>query len=305
MGVSVAAGHPAYSGTFIPEIWSGKLLVKFYDATVLGDITNTDYEGEIKSQGDKVIIRQTPTMTIRDYSKGQTLVTEKPEAPVLNLNIDRAKYFSFTVDDIDRYQSDVNVMDDWSADAGEQMKIAVDSLVLGTVYADAHAKNQGATAGVKSGKYNLGTTGSPIQLTKTNILDYFVDMGTVLDEQNVPEQGRFIVLPPWACGLIKKSDLRDASITGDGESILRNGRLGMIDRFTIYRSNLLATTFDTPNTVTNIIFGTNHAISFAAQMTEMESLKGESTFGTIVRGLNVFGFKTLKTEALGRLYAYL
>jgi hypothetical protein len=302
MGVSLSAGHPNYSGNFIPEIWSGKLLVKFYDATVLGDITNTDYEGEIKAQGDKVIIRQTPTMTIRDYSKGQTLVTEKPESPVLNLNIDRAKYFSFTVDDIDRYQTDVNVMDDWAADAGEQMKISVDTLVLGSIYADAHASNQGATAGVKSGAFNLGTTGSPITLTKANILEYLVDCGTVLDEQNVPESGRFIVLPPWACGLIKKSDLKDASITGDGESILRNGRLGMIDRFTIYRSNLLPLTLDTTY-ITNIIFGTKHAVTFAAQMTEMESLKGESTFGTIVRGLNVFGFETLKSEALGRLYA--
>lgn len=303
MGVPVAAGHPAYSGTFIPEIWSGKLLVKFYDATVLGDITNTDYEGEIKSQGDKVYVRQTPTLTIRDYSKGQTLIVEKPTAPALTLNIDRAKYFSFVVDDIDKYQSDINVMNDWASDASEQMKTAIDTLVLGTIYASAHAKNKGTTAGVKSGLFNLGTTGAAIQLTKANILEYLVDCGTVLDEQNVPESGRFVILPPWACGMVKKGDLKDASVSGDGQSILRNGRIGMIDRFTIYRSNLLPTASDT-GTKYHVMFGHKVATTFAAQMTEMESLKGESTFGTIVRGLNVFGFNVLKTEGLGVLYCY-
>jgi hypothetical protein len=73
------------------------------------------------------------------------------------------------------------------------------------------------------------------------VLNYIVDMGTVLDERNIPETGRWLVIPPWAAGMIKKSDLRNASISGDGSSLLRNGRLGMIDRFTLYASNLLPT----------------------------------------------------------------
>ena len=46
MGVNTAAGTPGYTGTFIPEIWSGKLLVKFYAETVMSQIANTDYEGK-------------------------------------------------------------------------------------------------------------------------------------------------------------------------------------------------------------------------------------------------------------------
>ena len=99
--INAAAGTPQYSGTFIPEIWSGKLLVKFYEATVIAAISNTDYEGEIKNQGDKVIIRQVPDITIRDYVKGQSLQIERPEAPNKELPIDRAKYFNFICDDID------------------------------------------------------------------------------------------------------------------------------------------------------------------------------------------------------------
>jgi len=73
MGLARVSGHPDYSASgaskFIPEIWSGKLLVKFYDATVLPQISNTDYEGEIKNQGDKVYIRTRGSVTIKKYSR--------------------------------------------------------------------------------------------------------------------------------------------------------------------------------------------------------------------------------------------
>jgi hypothetical protein len=301
MAVSVAAGHPQYSGTFIPEIWSGKLLVKFYEATVIAAITNTDYEGEIKSQGDKVIIRQVPDITIRNYVKGQSLQIERPEAPNKELPIDRAKYFNMICDDIDKHQTDIALMDSWSRDASQQMKISIDTDFLGDVYSDAHASNKGATAGAISGDINLGATGSALAISKANILEVIVDLGTVLDEQNVPEQDRWIVFPAWVCGMILKSDLKDASLAGDGTSILRNGRVGVIDTFTIYKSNLLTSVSDT-YTCYHALAGHKSAISFAAQMTDMESLRAESTFGTLVRGLNVFGWETLKTESLIDLY---
>lgn len=87
-----AAGYPAYSGTFIPQIWSGKLVEKFYDATVFGDISNTDYEGEIKAMGDTVNIRTVPNITIQDYVKGQKLATQTPESANVTLNINKGKY---------------------------------------------------------------------------------------------------------------------------------------------------------------------------------------------------------------------
>ena len=79
----VTAGHPVYTGTFIPEIWSGKLIESFYNATVLAAISNTSYEGEIKNHGDKVKIRSIPEVQIRNYVKGQILEVDEPEAPCL------------------------------------------------------------------------------------------------------------------------------------------------------------------------------------------------------------------------------
>lgn len=303
MAVDAASGTPQYSGTFVPEIWSGKLLVKFYSATVLAAISNTDYEGEIKNKGDKIIIRTVPDITIRDYSKGQTLIHEHPESANVEMEIDKAKYFDFVCDDIDKHQSDIPLMDKWSDDAGRQMKISIDTGALADIYADANSYNSGATAGKKSGDINLGATGASLAVNKANILDVIVDCGTVLEEQDVPDENQWMVVPVWFCGMIKKSDLQDASLAGDGTSILRNGRIGMIDQFTIYRSNLLTSVSDT-YTCWHALAGQINALSFAAQMTKMESLRAESTFGDIVRGLNVYGYKILKGEALVDLYIH-
>ena len=130
MAYPVSSGRPNYSGNFIPEIWSGKLIENFYDATVLAAISNTDYEGEIRQYGDTVNIRTTPEITIRTYTKGQTLQVENPDKPKIQLMIDKGEYFSCIEDDVDKVQSDINMMDTWSKDASERMKIKIDQRVL-------------------------------------------------------------------------------------------------------------------------------------------------------------------------------
>ncbi len=317
MSVAVSSGYYGdgtndhYVGKFIPEIWSGKLVVKYYLSTCLTEICNTDWEGEIKDQGDRVEIRSIPTITIRDYSKGQTLLTEVPETTVIELMIDKGKYFNVVVDDVDRVQSDIGLMDTFSNDAAQQMKIKIEYDVFSNVYSAAASGNYGATAGVGSSAINLGAVGAPLQVTKATVLDWLVDMGLVLDEQNVPETGRWVVLPPWIVAMIKKSDLKDASLAGDGTSILRNGRVGMIDRFTIYSSNNLYKATDlgsdsssggtgtaADSSTWQVMAGTRDAISFASQIVKTETLRAQSTFGDLVRGLNVYGYKVTKPEAL-------
>ncbi len=305
MALDKVAGFPAYeSGSasqFIPAIWSGKLQVKFYDATVLTQISNTDYEGEIKNQGDKVIIRVIPSVTIRNYVKGQALVVERPESEAIELLIDKGKYWDVAMDDVSAKQADIAWLDKFSTDATEQMKISIDTDVLAAIPAQVAAANKGATAGRISSAFNLGAAGAPVQITKANVLDYIVDCGTVLDEQNVPETGRFMVIPAFVAGLIKKSDIKDASLSGDGTSVMRNGRIGIIDRFNTYMSN------NVPYTVGDLaysmIFGTKAGLTFASQIVKTEKLRSEHAFEDIVRGLNVFGHKVVKSEALGILYA--
>ena len=226
---------------------------------------------------------------------------ENPDKPKLQLVIDKGEYFACVEDDIDRVQSDIKLMDMWSKDASEQMKIKIDQRVLTDMLPDIASSNKGATAGAVSGAFNLGTTGAPLTVSKdgsggtASVLDLIVDMGTVLDEANCPEQGRFLVIPARMAGLIKKSELKDASLTGDGTSVVRNGRLGMIDRFTLYVSHNLKVTTSTKY---HLIAGTKMGFTFASQMTEMETLRSTTTFGDIIRGLQVYGYKVVKPEAL-------
>lgn len=318
MSLANASGAPSYSDspsgtrTFIPEVWSGKLIEKFYDATVLAAISNTDYEGEIKKQGDKVKIRTRPTAVIRDYTRNTDISYDMPDGDVIELEIDKGKYYAAQIDDVSAYQQDVKVMDAWADDASEQMKIAIDTDVLGSIYSSADSHNKGATAGRISGDLNMGTTAAPRGVSSSTILDAIVEAGQVLDEQNIPEQGRFMLVPAWALGLIKRSDLKDASLAGDTQSILRNGRVGMIDRFTLYLSNLLPSA--TVNTGTSaapvnvkafhLIAGHKNGLTFASQMTEMEDIRLEKRFADAVRGLQVYGYKVVDPTCLVDLFAY-
>ena len=292
---AVSPGRPDYSGNFIPEIWSGKLIENFYDATVLSAISNTDYEGEIRQMGDTVNIRTTPEITIKTYVKGQTLAVENPDKAKLQLVIDKGEYFACVEDDVDQVQSDIALMDQWSKDASERMKIKIDQRVLTDMLTDVSSLNNGQTAGAISGNIDLGVAGTPEALTKSNVIDLLINMGTVLDEANSPEQDRFVIIPAKMAGLIKQSDLKDASITGDGSSPLRNGRLGMIDRFTVYVSHNLK---KTSGGEFSVIGGHKMGFTFASQMTNMETIRSETTFGNIIRGLQVYGYKVTKPEAL-------
>ena len=116
---------------FIPEIWSGKLVEKFYASTVLAAISNTDYEGEIKNKGDRVRIRTKPTIVIHDYDSDGLLGLDRPVGGEIELYIGNGKYFSLILDDVMEIQSDLNILSMWSDDAAQQLKITVDKDVLG------------------------------------------------------------------------------------------------------------------------------------------------------------------------------
>jgi hypothetical protein len=313
--IGVSGGYPQFAGQttsggkYTPEIYSQKCLIKFYLTTVFGDIANTSYEGEIKSQGDKVVIRTVPDITIRDYVKGQDLTYETPKSAEVELEIDKAKYYAVRIDKIDEVQNDIKMMDKWSDDSGKQMAIAIDNNVLSNFYSSANASNIGNTAGAISGNYKLGVTGTPINLhtgatsgQDINVVDALMYAESVLSEQNVPEDDqRWIVLPTWATMLLQTSDLRRADSTGAmGMDVLRNGKLGKIGQFTIYRSNQLPTLASGEFVIP---FGHKSALTFASQLTDTEILPHPTSFGTIMRGLQVFGWKVIKAPALGYMVA--
>ena len=311
--------NPSYSGAFIPTLWSGKLLAKFYQNTMLSEVTNTDYEGELKNQGDTVRIRLAPSISISDYTVGQSLSYEVPTPIFQDMQVNKGKYFGVQVNDVLAYQSDIALMNMFTEDAAKQLKIAIENEVFfnSFVTEGPAAANEGATAGKISAAYNLGTDTTPIdQATPENVLKAILRMSTVLDEQNVPEDGRFLIISPYDRQLLMQSSIAQAYFTGDQASTIRTGKIGMLDRFSVYVSNLLPRGEAGKALVAGLsatsaggvvsgakarrimVAGTKAATSFAMTINKTEPLRNQTDFGDIVRGLAVYGRKVVKPEAL-------
>lgn len=312
--------NPSYSGSFIPQLWSNKLNAKFFANTMMTEIANTSWEGEIKNQGDSIRIRTAPSITINDYAgAGTTLSSEVPVPIFQDLQINKGKYFSVQVNDVLAHQADMDLMNMFTDDAAKQLKIAIENecFFQWFVTEGAAAANKGATAGAISASYGLGTDLAPVnQATSGEMLKMILRMSAALDEQNVPEEGRWLIMSPHDRHILMQSDIAQAYFTGDQSSIVRTGKIGMLDRFTVYVSNLLPkgttgkatvaglTATSAGATLSNakprrmMVAGTSDAVSFASQITKTEPLRNQTDFGDIVRGLSVYGRKVVKPEAL-------
>ena len=266
------------AANFIPEIFSKKLQAKFYASSVLPQISNTDYEGEISGQGNKVNIRTVPNVTVGDYTGSVSYADVTTQ--VVELNIDKAKSYAFKVDDILKVQSDIDFQNEAAKDAAEQMRISVETDVMA----------------------NIPTAATSIldkaSVSETTLLGHILEAGRTLDELNIPDSDRFIVLSPLYIEMLKKSELRQAYLTGDGTSPLRNGKVGMIDRFSVYQSNLLAQGTGDDAGKTFCLAGHPKATCFASQFVKTETVRLTDTFGDGVRGLKVYGYKVVVPDAL-------
>lgn len=222
--------------------------------------------------------------------------------------IDKGKRWAIELDDVVAAQTDLPLLTKFTDDASMQLKISIENSFLNdsTIYNGMASYMTGSACGRKSGAFDLGTYTSATSLsgkalTPTNVLDYIIDCGTVLDESLAPETNRWMLIPPWIAGMIKKSELKDASLTGDPKSPLRNGLIGSIDRFVLYSSNLL---FNYSNDYI-CLFGTPDAITFATQITKTDHIPTPSdAFAERVRMLQVYGYKVLKSDMYGALIVH-
>ncbi|MBF0516397.1 MAG: hypothetical protein HQK97_04635 [Nitrospirae bacterium] len=297
-------GYKSLGAGTIPKEYSPKLEDKFYQKCILPYIANTDHEDEIREQGDKVYIRKIPTVNTFYYTKGMKIDYQRPNVDSTELIIDKGVGWACAIDRVEQWQTDIDYFDVWADDASHQTKIKVELDIFTNIPAMVDPLNQGLTAGNISHDINLGALNTPIQITKNNVLDYILDSGTVCDEYNLPQTGRWLIIPAWMAAMCKKSDLAKVFVTGDSISPLRNGHIGNIDTFEVYVSNLLSTVTDptTHTTCFNVMFGHKSGLTFAGQSINMEMLLGESSYGTLVRGLQIYGYNVIKPDALGLMY---
>ena len=276
---------------FIPTVWSARLLVALDKSLVYGqaNVCNRDYEGEIREAGNTVKIASIGDVTVADYVKNsdiadpETLTDEEQ-----SLLIDNAKYFNFYVDSVDRAQANANIMDEAMRRSAWSLRAAADTFLAAAM-----------EAAVPSGN-KIGTVGDPVVPTKDDAYEHLVDLGVLLDEGNVPVDGRFVVVPAWFHGLLLKDDRFVRSGTFRGDIRLANGEVGEAAGFRILKSN------NVPNTsgaIFKIIAGHSMATSFAEQVLDVQTYQPEKRFGDAVKGLHVYGAKVVRPTALSMLIA--
>jgi hypothetical protein len=317
-------GHPNHSSTgatkYIPSIYSALLIKKFYPKTIWGRISNTNYEGEIKAHGDTVHIRTRPKIETFRYKKGMILPVQNPSSPYIDLKITEGDGFSFAIEKVDEFQSDINMMNEWGDDATEQMKQVIDNNVLISIAA------QGAVAGGQAkttivgydanygadlsgytaaagALVNGGTTSAATSAsTGDKITALLLKFGRYLDENNAPEEGRFAVLPTW-CGSILKNMTNNAFglayATGQNSSNLIAGTIPKIDRFEVLFSNNIPRSTEAVTDGSAVMFGCAYATTFATQITESRMIDNPFSWGKLMQGLQVYGFNIIKNPLIG------
>lgn len=293
---------------FLPSIYSKKVLNFFRKASVVEAITNTDYAGEISAFGDSVKIIKEPVISVSDYTRGSDTTQTKLTDQELTLVVDSAKAFKFIVDDIETNMSHVNFKEVATSSAAYALRDSYDAAVIAAMFsglstsgpdhvlgADASAATQ--TMGQHQGGSNaIDLTGS--DGTGTDPLDMMAFMAKLLDEQNVPEEGRWFVAPPSFYNELSQSGSKLMSVDFNaGQGSIRNGLVssGKLRGFDMYKSNNVAAT----STATGkVLAGHISSTATAQTIISTEVLRDPTSFGDIVRGLHVYGAKVLRPEAL-------
>ena len=316
MAVGVSAGYGNLpSGNFQAEIYSQKVLKFFRRASVVEDITNTDYAGEIENFGDTVRIMKEPTVSISAYTRGAVVTPQDLADDEIQLTVDQAQAFAFKVDDIEERQSHVNFEALATSSGAFSLKRNYDKNVLQTMIDGAGIK--GASGSVETDS-NLGTSGTPHTMAGSDAGDEAVQiialMARHLDQADVPEENRWFVAPPRFYETLYKAGAKiaEANITGDAQSPMRNGMLTAqkVMGFTLYKTNALRQSADATTTTDmvslsgvatgeNIVLaGHMSSTATANSIAKTEVIRDPDSFADVVRGLHVYGRKVIRPEGL-------
>ena len=274
---------------FVPEIWSAALLEALRSQLVYaqGGVINRDYEGEIARAGDTVHIVNFDDPAVRTYTKNPgsgitwDVLTDHDQTLVVN----QSDYFAFSVDDIDRRQALSGFVESATRGAAYGLASKTDTYLSGLMASAVPAGNQ------------LGAT--PIVSTAPEkAYDMLVNLRTKLTRSNVPESGRFVVVPPELYAVLLHDDRfirADASGTTAG---LRNGQVGRAAGFDVFESNTVPEDTSGADPVYTVLAGHAMATTFAEQITSTEAIRLQTSFADGVRGLHLYGGKVIRPTAL-------
>ena len=274
--------------TFIPELWSARLLQGLEKSHVATNLVNRDYEGQIRNQGDKVNINTLSDVAIKTYTPNSDIASpDDLTTTKQQLEITEADYFNIQLDDVDRVQAAGELMDTAMRNVAYKMNDKTDSFILGKI-----------ASGVDSGNI-IGTTEIPIQVTKNNIYESIIEMRTKLDKANVPTSGRTIIIPPEIYALLLQDERFVKSDAVAGQNVLVNGLVGRVAGFDVFESNNVV--YDTNNKFWKVTAQVRTATTFAEQIVKTEAYRMEKRFSDAVKGLHVYGAKVTDGTQIAEL----
>jgi hypothetical protein len=281
---------------FIPAVWAASLLSNLNNAHVYAKLCNRDYEGDISGVGDTVKINAIGNPTIGNYTKNTNMsAVETLTDAQTTLLIAYAKYFNFQVDDIDKVQQKPKVMNEAMKNAAWGLADAVDQGLAG-LYTEVPAANYASSstdaAPVACGSLTAGSS----------FYDRLVDLSVILDDNNTPTDGRWVVVPNWARGVMAK-DSRFVNATQLGNDIRARGVVAQAAGFDIYQSNNISKAGSTSTSSYRVIAGHPMAWSYAEQVSQVEAYRPELRFADAVKGLLVYGYKVVRPSNLAVLFA--
>lgn len=272
----------------VPEIWSGRFKAELEKEHIAAKLVNRDYEGDIKKMGDTVHVHGLEPITITDYNRTNGL--GDPEFLTSNrttLTIAQGKAFQFIVDDIDKAQQNPKIMGEAMKKASYHMADIADAYILG-LYGGAHDANK------------IGSDAAPVDASATTYDFYalLVELRRVLNKQNVPTKGRFVVVDPDVEARLLLDQRFAESGTPRADEVTGKGFIKNVAGFDLYVSNNAPVLAGTTGSVSHVIAGTKEAITYAEQLTKVESVRSEHWFGDIARGLHVYDAMVFRPECL-------
>ena len=263
---------------FIPEVWSASIL-----EALRASLCNRDYEGDIREAGDTVHITGYDDVTVKKYTRGTNITVDAvTDANKGTLTIDQSDYFAFKVNDLDKVQAKADLTGNFTNSAAYNMALNVEKYISGLM-------DKAATAPAKTISV---TTPSDAYLA-------VVEARKQLDKQNVPTEGRWIVVSPDFYALLLQ-DSRFIEGTEAGHNTLLNGVVGSVSGFTVVESNNVPTVSGKPSKQ-SIIAGTNAATTFAQQVNKVEAMRMQDDFADMVRGLDLYGGLVVRPECLTKV----
>ena len=290
---------------FLPSVYSKKVLNFFRKASVVEAITNTDYAGELTAYGDSVKIVTEPSITVYQYERGADVTQTKLTDAETTLVVDTANAFKFKVDDIEANMSHVNWREVASSSAAYALRDAFDEGVIAVMFAGVSASSPNHILGsdnatdLAAGTFDgTGNLDIGFAASEHDPLDILSRMARLLDEQSIPEEGRWFLASPDFYEVLASTSSKLLSVDYNaGQGSIRNGLVssGKLRGFNMYKTNNIAST---TNAAGKCIAGHMSACATAQTITSTEVIRDPDSFGDIVRGLHVYGAKVLRDDAL-------